>query len=77
MQHQGDDTLFEAIDLLPTGRSNSNNNSYGSNLLVGNNDLFDHSRALDHFYERSTLKRITNLLMLNSSYILNNHSSVF
>ena len=77
MQHQGDDTLFEAIDLLPTGRSNSNNNSYGSNLLVGNNDLFDHLRALDHFYERSTLKWITNLLMLNSSYILNNHSSVF
>ena len=51
MQHQRDDMIFEAIDLLPTGRSNCNNNSYGSNLLVGNNYLFDHLRALDHFYE--------------------------
>ena len=51
MQHQRDDMIFEAIDLLPTGRSNCNNNSYGSNLLVGNNDLLDHLRALDHFYE--------------------------
>ena len=60
--------IFETIDLLPTGRSNSNNNNYSSNLLVRNNDLFDHLRALDHFYERSALERITNLLILNSSY---------
>ena len=60
--------IFETIDLLPTGRSNSNNNNYSSNLLVRDNDLFDHLRALDHFYERSALERITNLLILNSSY---------
>jgi len=60
--------IFETFDLLPTGRSNSNNNNYSSNLLVRDNDLFDHLRALDHFYERSALERITNLLILNSSY---------
>lgn len=68
--------IFKAIELLPTGRSNNKINGCNSNLLVRNNDLLDHLKASDHFYERSTLKRITNLLML-ILHIPNNHSSIF
>ncbi|MBA2267238.1 MAG: hypothetical protein M3Q77_00530 [Thermoproteota archaeon] len=46
--------IFEAVEHLPTG-SNSNNNSYSSNIMVGYNDLLDHLRVSDHFYERRTL----------------------
>jgi hypothetical protein len=46
--------IFEAIELLLTGRSNSNNNNCSSNLLIGNNDLFDHLKASDYSHEQST-----------------------
>lgn len=44
--------IFEAVELLPSGGSNCNNSGYNSKVMVRNNDLFNHLRVSDRFYER-------------------------